>query len=90
MYLQTDDRSKVARRKAVTSRFNVLAYFGDNLDDFSSEFETSTAPTSEERLRRVCALRKHFGTDWFVLPNPLYGTWQSLAGEPGEERLACP
>ena len=90
MYLQTDDRSKLARRKAVTSRFTVLAYFGDNLDDFSAEFETSRATTSQERLQRVCALRNHFGVDWFVLPNPLYGTWAQLAMEPGNARLACP
>jgi 5'-nucleotidase (lipoprotein e(P4) family) len=77
---------KTARRRALEQKYRVLFLVGDNLRDFSEEF---VAPKAEddarrekavgERAARVDRYRYRFGTDWFVLPNPVYGEWQRLA-----------
>jgi len=84
----TSDKS--ARREAASARYNVLLYFGDNLRDFSEGFvadKLSKDATPEDCL---AAIRKrsalvddafcHWGVDWFVLPNPVYGEWDKLIG----------
>ncbi len=81
---------KSARREAVAASRNVLLYVGDNLRDFS---ETFVAPKLEStskdvllqamqiRFSRVDEAECHWGVDWFVLPNPLYGEWEKLLGD---------
>ncbi len=41
----------------------VLAYVGDNIQDFPGLSQASPGDPS------------HFGKDYFVLPNPMYGSW---------------
>jgi 5'-nucleotidase (lipoprotein e(P4) family) len=47
---------------------------GDNLADFSNVFE---GKTTEERATAVDAARQRFGTQFIVLPNPMYGDWEN-------------
>ncbi|MGH7495619.1 MAG: 5'-nucleotidase, lipoprotein e(P4) family [bacterium] len=82
--------NKSSRRETVETGSNVLLYIGDNLRDFS---ETFAAPKFEPgdqgallramqiRFARVDEAGCHWGVDWFVLPNPLYGEWEKLLGE---------
>jgi 5'-nucleotidase (lipoprotein e(P4) family) len=44
-------------------KLNVLAYFGDNIQDFPNLTQANPGDAS------------HFGKDYFVLPNPMYGSW---------------
>jgi len=94
LYLNPADGSsdKSARREAVAARYNVLLYFGDNLRDFSETFANKNFlpkdPTQEDYqkaiARRAAAAddaRVHWGIDWFVLPNPVYGEWDRLTGK---------
>lgn len=80
---------KTARRKIAATRFQVLMYVGDNLRDFSEEFVSPRLPQnpSVEDYRSAIAARaaavdknSRWGADWFVLPNPVYGEWDKLAG----------
>jgi 5'-nucleotidase (lipoprotein e(P4) family) len=44
---------------------NVLAWIGDNIKDFPGRSQTNAEPLAE------------FGDHLFVLPNPMYGSWES-------------
>ena len=47
---------------------------GDNLADFSSLFDKKEL---NERLQNTNASAKDFGSRFIVLPNPVYGDWES-------------
>lgn len=63
---------KASRRAHVARDHRVLLLFGDDLNDFVSGSRASTE--AYDRLRERHADR--FGRDWFMLPNPTYGTWE--------------
>jgi acid phosphatase len=76
---------KTARRQIVEGSYNVLLLVGDNLRDLSEEFVAPKVQTDADRAKaitdraaQVDRRRYRFGTDWFILPNPVYGEWQNL------------
>jgi acid phosphatase len=81
----------------VESQYNVLLTFGDNLRDFSETFAATKLTendgadaynrTIESRLQQVDDSACHWGVDWFVLPNPVYGEWDKLIGSEPVRRL---
>lgn len=101
LYLKPDGGSsnKGPRRDAVSARYNVVMYFGDNLRDFSEVFEASELDEDtpveeylaaiERRQAAVDSSACHWGFDWFVLPNPMYGEWEELEG-PDPARVLRP
>jgi len=82
---------KTARRELIAARYNVLLTFGDNLRDFSEVFLVpKLTPTDgpeayqkaiKARFRQVDDAACHWGMDWFVLPNPVYGEWERLVAD---------
>jgi acid phosphatase len=58
---------KTSRRTWVASRYRVIAVFGDDLNDF--------VPRADYAKRRS-ELANFFGQRWFLLPNPIYGSWE--------------
>ncbi len=53
----------------------ILMWLGDNIEDFPGGYQTlATAPSSE---------LENFGTRYFILPNPVYGSWQAPAAAGG-------
>lgn len=85
--LLTKDTSsdKTSRRQQAEQKYRVLLLAGDNLRDLSEEFVAPKAGTDAERATGIAARaaqvdqrRYRFGTDWFILPNPVYGEWQRL------------
>jgi 5'-nucleotidase (lipoprotein e(P4) family) len=69
---------KKPRRDLVRAKYNVLAYFGDQLGDFSDEFAPNHDNTAGARREAVYEYQALWGTRWFVLPNPVYGQWQQV------------
>jgi acid phosphatase len=67
---------KGSRRRFVAQSYRVLMVFGDDLGDFISEYR------NPPQVRIQDALKHDFwGTRWFMLPNPMYGSWEgSLYG----------
>lgn len=53
--------NKTTRRADVESRYRVLLYLGDAMSDFTAD------PNADPAL---------WGTRWFMLPNPIYGSWE--------------
>jgi len=60
----------VAAGQTAASRtpVEILAFVGDNIQDFPNA-------TQALRAQGVAAFNE-FGVRWFVLPNPMYGSWQ--------------
>ena len=65
---------KLDKRLEVMKSHNIVMLLGDNLSDFSMVFEKST---TENRNRNADSLRLDFGKKFIVLPNPLYGDWET-------------
>jgi acid phosphatase len=68
---------KVSRRKLVDRDHRVIGMFGDNLGDFLGGVKTDN-PT---RKRRTATYRDWWGSRWFMLPNPMYGSWVDAAAK---------
>ncbi len=67
--------AKGSRFASIAKDYRVLLMFGDNFGDFTDKFNGSIA----ERDKAFAALKAHFGHDWMVLANPVYGSWESAA-----------
>jgi 5'-nucleotidase (lipoprotein e(P4) family) len=62
---------KGSRRNFIAKSYRVLMLFGDDLADFISEYRTSTQARMSEAMKH-----NEWGTKWFMLPNPMYGSWE--------------
>lgn len=74
LLLRVNQSSKKERFEQVRATHEVLLYLGDNLSDFSHRFE---APSTEERNASADELKSEFGNRFIVLPNPIYGDWET-------------
>lgn len=71
-----DTSDKNARFKAVASgsaapglpALEIVAFLGDNIQDFPDE--------SQELASKEDSAFSEFGSTFFVLPNPMYGSWE--------------
>ncbi|HFS66597.1 MAG TPA: 5'-nucleotidase, lipoprotein e(P4) family, partial [Flavobacteriia bacterium] len=72
--LRKETSSKEPRRKQIAENFQIIMLFGDNLTDFSEEFEKQ--PTAK-RNTLVEKMKDLFGKKYIVLPNPIYGDWET-------------
>jgi 5'-nucleotidase (lipoprotein e(P4) family) len=72
--VRIDGASKESRRQEISRQYRIVLLLGDNLADFSNVFE---GKTTEERAAAVDAAWKKFGTQFIVLPNPMYGDWEA-------------
>lgn len=62
---------KVARRKLIVQTHRVLLMVGDHLRDFVMD-----EGASRERRREITfEYADMWGEKWFMLPNPIYGSW---------------
>lgn len=66
---------KSPRRAFVAGRYRVVMLFGDDLNDFVAANGKSIA----DRAALVARYDDNWGRRWFVLPNPMYGSWESAA-----------
>ena len=63
---------KESRRRHIAQSYRVLLLVGDDLADFISEYRTP-----ESTRWREAQKYNQWGTKWFMLPNPMYGSWES-------------
>lgn len=71
--LLNNGMSKSEYRTRVSGQYRILLLIGDNLEDFMD------GSKSEPATRRDLARRygDRWGQQWIVLPNPIYGHWES-------------
>jgi 5'-nucleotidase (lipoprotein e(P4) family) len=65
---------KGPRRDIVAAKYRIVLLMGDNLDDFSSAFEKTPIVA---RFAEADRNRDLWGKKFIVLPNAMYGTWES-------------
>jgi len=68
------DRSKTTRRKTIEQTHRIVLLFGDNLFDFVEP----EAPDLAARAALVEEYADWWGVRWFMLPNPMYGSWDDV------------
>jgi len=63
---------KETRRQFIAQSYRVLMLMGDDLADFISDYRAAPAERMSAALKR-----SEWGTKWFMLPNPMYGSWEA-------------
>jgi acid phosphatase len=74
---------KKSRRKIVAEKYRIIMLFGDDLSDFLPDLQK----VSEQRAKLVLDYSKNWGTKWFVLSNPIYGSWLQVLDSPRSQYL---
>lgn len=83
------DKEKAARREAIARDWWILVLVGDDLGDFLPGMRGGA--TAEARVQAASVHLDRFGDRWFLLPNPVYGSWEdAVSGGGGDDaaRLA--
>lgn len=62
---------KSTRRDYIAKTHRIVQIAGDNLDDF-----VGYKKTTDEREKLAKDYMSWWGTRWFMLPNPAYGSWE--------------
>lgn len=84
----TPSTSKTHQRARAAAQYRILLLVGDDLGDFVN------GSKSNSDARRALALQHaaRWGREWIILPNPMYGAWETSLYEfdyalPRDERL---
>ncbi len=78
--VRTTESGKEARRQSIAAKHRIVLLMGDNLNDFSNVFERKSVG---DRFAEVDRTRELFGEKYIVLPNAMYGDWESAIYEYG-------
>jgi acid phosphatase len=77
-------REKRIRRQHIAADYRVIMLFGDDLGDFIACTRRrpldpcTTGATRDSRRADVAAHSSYWGNGWYVLPNPMHGSWTSV------------
>lgn len=75
----TDGSSKDARRATIASKYCVILMAGDQLGDFSQQFNVKDLPAAQRAaLAASPAATALWDKGWFLFPNAAYGPWEKL------------
>ncbi len=78
------DREKLVRRELIAKSHRVIMLIGDDLSDFVPCARKKVAATCDEpatRAGRAAAIEDYadrWGAGWYILPNPMHGSWTSV------------
>jgi len=82
LFLMGDDAggsSKDPRRATIASRYCVIILGGDQLGDFSQQFNVKDLPAATRMaLATGAGATALWDKGWFLFPNPVYGPWEKL------------
>jgi 5'-nucleotidase (lipoprotein e(P4) family) len=76
---------KTSRREIVAKNYRIVMLFGDDLGDFLQNVKKDITPDQRERL--VNAHSEKWGSVWYILPNPKYGSWLRILENPKSQYL---
>jgi acid phosphatase len=62
---------KTARRAEVAKTHRIVLMIGDDMNDFVS----TAALSPDARVKLAMTYADRWGRQWFLLPNPMYGSW---------------
>ena len=78
--VRTTESGKEPRRQSIAAKHRIVLLMGDNLNDFSNVFERKSVADRFSEVERVKDL---WGKRFIVLPNAMYGDWESAIYEYG-------
>ena len=82
LFLMGDDASgssKDGRRATIAAKYCVILMAGDQLGDFSQQFNVKDLPAAQRMpLATSAAAAALWDKGWFLFPNPVYGPWEKL------------
>ena len=81
LFLMGDDAggsSKDGRRATIASKYCVIILGGDQLGDFSQQFNVKDLPAAQRMALATSAAANLWDKGWFLFPNPVYGPWEKL------------
>ena len=82
LFLMGDDAggsSKDGRRATIASKYCVIILGGDQLGDFSQQFNARDLPAAQRMaLATSAGATALWDKGWFLFPNPVYGPWEKL------------
>ncbi|WP_232014908.1 HAD family acid phosphatase [Sphingopyxis sp. EG6] len=82
LFLMGDDAngsSKDGRRATIASRYCVIILAGDQLGDFSQQFNVKDLPAATRTaIATGPAAAALWDKGWFLFPNSVYGPWEKL------------
>lgn len=82
LFLMGDDASgssKDGRRATIAAKYCVIILAGDQLGDFSQQFNVKDLPAATRMaLATGPAAAALWDKGWFLFPNPVYGPWEKL------------
>jgi acid phosphatase len=76
-------REKSVRREHIAETYRVIMLIGDDLGDFvpcvrrKAYAPCETKASAQERLQLVDENAHKWGNGWYILPNPMHGSWTS-------------
>lgn len=77
-------KEKLIRREFIGETHRVIALFGDDYGDFvhctrAKPLEPCTEPaTRESRHAALETYADYWGNGWYILPNPMHGSWTTV------------
>ena len=77
------NREKSTRREHIAQTHRVVMLIGDDLGDFlpcvrkKPYAPCTTSATGDDRAAMVDETRHLWGNGWYILPNPMHGSWTS-------------
>jgi acid phosphatase len=71
---------KESRRIYLAKQYRLIMLLGDDLGDFLPGVKSDTTPADREKL--VDQYQEYWGIQWYMLPNPNYGSWQRVLNKP--------
>jgi 5'-nucleotidase (lipoprotein e(P4) family) len=75
LLLREKDNDKTKRRSLVENNYFIVMLMGDNLGDFLEVFQGKSV---RERFKLTDEYAEMFGRRFIVLPNPMYGEWETI------------
>lgn len=77
---------KKSRRESIARDYRIVLLFGDDLGDFMAGVK-SKGITVEQRRELTMSHCSYWGDRWFMLANPMYGSWEQTLAKPASGRL---
>ena len=78
--VRTTESGKEPRRQSIAAKHRIVLLMGDNLNDFSNVFERKSIA---DRFSETDKMKDVWGKKFIVLPNAMYGDWESAIYEYG-------
>lgn len=76
---------KESRRQLAMKNYRVIMSVGDDFGDFLPNVKKNITPA--QRAALVDQYQAHWGTKFFMLTNPTYGSWDTILNQPKQQYL---